>query len=171
MDLHTIQSHEFRHKTMYTQKYSSSPLMNSLQFSWYQCSRTEGVVCAGVIADRVLYASSGASDDVCKQKQSQDTGFICLAWRAAQGSYYKAKHGFDNPNTVPYFFCKPSVVDWLCVTRTQTTLLIRYGRPSCFFCTEGAGVGSKPSTARRPLSRFDTHPRWPPVTQSLRTEP
>ena len=54
-----------------------------------------------------------------------------------------------------------------------------------FKCTEGAGVGDysfrgrgalfsrllqlSSQTALRPLSRFDTHLRWPPVIQSLRS--
>ena len=44
-----------------------------------------------------------------------------------------------------------------------------------FKCTEGAGVGDyswggeKPPNRPRPLSSFDTHARWQPVTQSARS--
>ena len=38
-----------------------------------------------------------------------------------------------------------------------------------FKCTEGAGVGDYSSNRPRPLSSFDTHARWQPVTQSARS--
>ena len=41
------------------------------------------------------------------------------------------------------------------------------GWESCFIVVGGGGGGEK--TVLLPLSRFDTHPRWPPVTQSLRS--
>ena len=41
------------------------------------------------------------------------------------------------------------------------------GWESCFIVVGGGGRGEK--TVLLPLSRFDTHPRWPPVTQSLRS--
>ena len=111
-----------------------------------------------------LNASSGAGDDVCTWR-SQDTVFICLAWRAPLG-YYKAEHRFDKPN--PYFLVTSIVqIDLLCVTRR-----LRYGRPSWFHIYRGGRASEfiVVETAHRPLSRFDTHPRWPPVTQCLRTD-
>ena len=101
-----------------------------------------------------LNAFSCASDDVCTQR-SQDTGFICLTWRAPQG-YYKAEHRFDKPN--PYFFVGFIVqIDLLCVTRR-----LRYGRPSWFHIYRGGWASELKvvETVHRPLSRFDTHPRW-----------
>ena len=65
-----------------------------------------------------------------------------------RGRITKLNTGLTILNTVPYFFCKPSVVDWLCVTRTQTTLLIRYGRPSWFHLYRGGGRRVK--TVHRP---------------------
>ena len=38
-----------------------------------------------------------------------------------------------------------------------------------FKCTEGAGVGDYSSNRPRPLSSFDTHARWQPVTHSARS--
>ena len=69
-----------------------------------------------------------------------------------------------------FFVSRPSSTDFALLARRLRYWYVTGGHLG-FICTEGAGVGSKPSTARRPLSRFDTHPRWPPVTQSLRTEP
>ena len=84
-----------------------------------------------------LNASSGAGNDVCTRR-SQDTGFICLAWRAPLG-YYKAEHRFDKPN--PYFLVRSIVqIDLLCVTRRLRYQTLRAAMLVSYL-PRGAGVG------------------------------
>ena len=83
-----------------------------------------------------------------------------MAYRYHRFSFYvpffffseKSGHGF-RLFTVPYF-----LRDRLDIPRlTVTAILI-------FKCTEGAGVGDYSSS---PLSSFDTHARWQPVTRKV----
>jgi len=74
--------------------------------------------------------------------------------------------------TVTYFF-----------VRSSEPSAYWYGRPCWFhmqknvprgrasgFIAVGGGRREKSQTGPRPLSRFDTHPRWPPVTISFRSQ-
>ena len=58
--------------------------------------------------------------------------------------------------TVPYVF-----------VRSSRSSAYGYGWPSWFYMSREGGRGSL--TVPRPLSGFDTHSRWPPVTPSLRS--
>ena len=59
-----------------------------------------------------LNASGGASDDVCTQTKGLKTpALFALRDEPLRGRITKLNTGLTILNTVPYFFCKPSVVD------------------------------------------------------------
>ena len=82
--------------------------------------------------------------------------------------------GFDNPNeicarlfTVPYFFVRS-----FRYTASYWFSNVPRGRASGIIDLVGGGdekFFASSQTASRPLSSFDTHPRWQPVTQGARS--
>jgi len=130
--------------------------MNSLQFSWCQYSRTEGVVCAGVIADRVsahkLERLQWCQRRCLYTKVSRHRLYLpCVT---SPSGVYKAEHRFDKPN--PYFFVRSVGEIDPTLRYSQTTLraaiLVSY-LPS------GAGVGVYSGRNRPPPAKYWHSPK------------
>ena len=86
-------------------------------------------------------------------------------------SSFRGSLGFDNPNeisarlfTVPYFF-----VTSFRYTASYWFSNVPRGRASGIIDRGDEKFFASSRTASRPLSSFDTHPRWHPVTHSARS--